>query len=361
LEPNNKKNKKMSKQFSKKYFPGLLLFFFLVMPFSSSYKLKDFGFGSGGTANSTGGGFALDAITGEQSGTKTTPLGGISLQSGLIFTGQANVPLAPTFTNPSSYYNKLNLIVNPSGNPTDTKFAIAISTDNFATITNYVKSDHTVGATLTLADYQDYTTWGGASGITVIGLAPGTTYQVKVKAMQGKFTETGYGPTASVATVNPTLSFGVKTDNQAGPSFSIDFGTMNTGSVNTSPHHIDVTLDTNGVNGGRVYVYGANGGLYSTHANYKITSATDPNLAGSPEGFGAQGMTGATLSLTSPYDTTSGDYVGIVDPTVREIFHTAGPITGGTGSFLLKSKPATTAPAAGDYAELLTVVAAGSF
>jgi hypothetical protein len=350
----------MFKQFSKKYLSGIMALFFLVMPYSTSYKLKDYGFGSGGTANSTGGGFSLNAITGEQSGTKTTPLGGISLQPGLIFTGQANVPIAPTFINPGGYYNKLNLTVNPSGNPSDTKFAIAISTDNFATITNYVQNDNTVGAVLGAEDYQTYSAWGGVGGITVIGLTAGTTYQVKIKAMQGKFSETGYGPTASAATVNPTLSFSVGTDdNPSTPPFIINFGNMVPGNVNVSPHYINVGLDTNGVSGGRVYVYSANAGLYSSVANYKINAMTGSLT--SVEGFGAQGRSGGTLTLDAPYDQIGTDTVGIVNSTVREIFNTAGPITGGTGSFLLKSRPATTAPAATDYAELLTVIAAGSF
>ncbi|MDR3559257.1 MAG: hypothetical protein P4L62_02895 [Candidatus Pacebacteria bacterium] len=347
----------MLKRLKKFFFP---LFIFLVLPASTSYKLQDYSFGSGGTSGSSGGGFSLEAVSGEQGGGQASG-GGFSLNPGMIFLGQANVPAAPTFSNPSSWYNKLNLVINPSGNPSDTKFAVAISTDNFAT-TQYVQSDDTVGPVLGAEDYQIYAAWGSGSGITVIGLAANTTYKVKVKAMQGKFSETGYGPTASATTSNPTLSFSVGTDdNPSTPPFSINFGSMTPGSVNTSPHQVNVGLTTNGVNGGMVYVYGANGGLYSAGANYKINAVTNANLAGLAEGFGAQGKSGGTLTLVAPYDVTSGDAVGTVDPTVRSIFSTAGPITGGTGSFLLKSKPATTAPAASDYTELLTVIAAGSF
>jgi len=333
--------------------------FLLVMPASTNYKLKDYGFGSGGTANSSGGGYSLEAISGEQSGQKENSTS-YGIGGGLIFTGQANVPVAPTFTNPSNYYNRLQVVINTSGNPTDTKYVIAISTDNFVTITNYIQSaDGTIGAT---QDYQTYATWGGASGIPVVGLQAGTTYYVKAKAMQGNFTETGYGPTASAATVNPTLSFGITTDLQSSPPFEVSFGDMIPATVNSSsPHQVNVTLDTNAANGGNVYVAGANGGLHSTIASYTINSVTTANLGVLSEGFGAQGLVGGTLTLVAPYDTTSGDAVGIVDPTVRTIFSAAGPITGGTGSFLLKAKPASTAPAASDYSETLTVVASGSF
>ena len=349
----------MPKKFKTFFFP---LFIFLVLPASAGYKLQGYSFGSGGTSNSSGGGFSLEAISGEQGGGRASG-GGFSLNPGMIFLGQANVPAAPTFSNPSSWYNKLNLVLNPSGNSSDTKFAIAISTDNFAT-TQYVQSDDTVGPALGAEDYQTYSAWGDAGGIAIIGLQSNTTYKVKVKAMQGKFSETGYGPAASAATVSPTLSFGVNTDNQATPPFSIDFGNMVPTTVNTSPHNINVSLNTNGVNGGRVYVYGSNAGLFSAGANYKI-AAVSGNLNSLSEGFGAQGVSatqtsGGPLTVATLYN-QGGNTVGIADQTVRDIFDTTGPITGGSGSFVLKAKPASTAPAASDYTELLTVIASGSF
>ncbi|MCX6761748.1 MAG: hypothetical protein NTY33_02785 [Candidatus Moranbacteria bacterium] len=228
---------KTLKIFLKKIQQIFFVFIFLTMPFSSSYKLKDYGFGSGGASNSSGGGFSLEAITGEMGGSNASG-GGLGLRPGLLFPLQANVPTAPTFTNPSSYYNKLSLIVNTASNPSDTKYAIAISTDNFTT-TNYVQSDNTVGPALGTEDYQLYSAWGGAGGITVIGLIPSTTYYVKIKAMQGKFSETGYGPIATAATISPTLSFSVGTDdNPSTPPFIINFSSMVPGSVNASPHYI---------------------------------------------------------------------------------------------------------------------------
>ena len=73
--------------------------------------------------------------------------------------------------------------------------------------TYYVKSDHTVGTSLTITDYQTYDLWGGASGIDVVGLEASTTYSVKIKAMQGEISETRYGPVATAATVAPILTF----------------------------------------------------------------------------------------------------------------------------------------------------------
>lgn len=335
--------------------------FFLAMPASTNYKLKDFGFGTGGTANSTSSNYALEAITGEVSDDQAASAS-YKVGPGLIFLGQANVPAAPTFSNPSNYYNKLQIILDASGNPSDTKFAIAISTDNFVT-TNYVQSDNTIGATLGAEDYQTYANWGGASGEFVIGLAPGTTYKVKAKAMQGKFSETGYGPIATASTVNPTLSFDIDvsaTDSETNPPFAISMGDLIASTVVNSPQKIWVDFSTNGESGGRVYVIGKNEGLLSAAASYKIGAVTG-NLASLTQGFGAQGSTATGgLAIASLYNQT-GDTVGITDQYVREIFTSANPISGGRGSFLLKAKSSAVTPSAGDYSETLTVIASGSF
>lgn len=343
----------------KKIFAPVFLMFFLALPASTNYKLKDFGFGTGGTGNSSSDNYSLEAITGEVSDDQSASAS-YKVGPGLIFLGQANVPIAPTFDNQANYYNKLRLIINVSGNPSDTKFVAAISDDNFAT-TNYVQSDNTVGTTLGIEDYRAYSDWGGVSGEYIIGLSPNTEYKVKVKAMQGSFSETGYGPTATAETINPTLAFGITTDTQSSPPFSIDFGNMNPGTVNSSsPHQVNISLTTNGENGGRVYVSGTNAGLYSTIANHTIDAVSD-NLAGIAEGFGAQGIAGGTLTVAAPYDQIGTDTVGIVDQTIRSIFYTTGPIAGGSRSFLLKAKPSATAPSASDYSETLTVIASGSF
>jgi len=356
-----KKIKNKTKLYFKSFSVSTFIFL-LVLPASSNYKLDSYGFGNGGVSDATSAGYAINGISGEMSAGK---LSGTSykLGSGLSFVNQANVPTAPTFTNPSNYYNKLHLIINTANNASDAKFAVAISTDNFAT-TNYVKSDNTIGATLVAGDYRIYASWNGSTGIDVIGLDPGTTYQVKAKVIQGKFTETGYGPTASASTVNPTLSFGITTDTQSSPPFSMAFGSMNTGSVNTGPSKIWVSLETNATNGGKVYVSGANGGLSSASSSYQINAVTG-DLSSLSEGFGIQGFSvgetsGGPFALASIYN-QAGNIVGIADQTLREIFYTNSPIIGGTGSVQLKVRPNTTARPASDYAETLTMVAAGNF
>ena len=335
---------------------------FAQTPSSTNFKLHDYGIGSGGTSSSGSSNYQLEGITGETSGGDSSS-STYKTKSGFISTQQANVPAAPTFTNPSNYYNKLHFVINPSGNPSDTIFAIAISTDNFAT-TNYIQNDDTIGPTLGSEDYQTYASWGSSTGQDVIGLTPSTTYQIKVKAYAGKFTESAYGPSASASTVGPTLSFSITTDSQSSPPFSIDFGNLLPGTVTTSSDKINVSFATNAQNGGNVYIYDSNNGIKSTDKSYTIASATT-DLASANEGYGAISVSagqssGGPLGAQSPYDGTS-DNVGILSTSIRPIYATANSIVGGSGSFRLKAKSSTLTPSASDYTDIITLIAAGQF
>jgi hypothetical protein len=340
-------------------------FIFLVLPASSTYELRDFGFGSGGTENSTSSNYALEALTGEQQGGKLSGTN-YGLGSGLLFTNQANVPVAPTFVNDGDYYSKLRLTINESGNPSDTKYAIAISTDNFVT-TQYVQDDNRTGSALGLEDYRTYSSFGSGSGFLILGLSPNTTYQVKVKAWQGKFTETGYGPSASVATIGATLTFDIdvaSTNTETSSPFTTGFGDLLPSTITTSGEKIWVDFDTNGENGGMVFVSGLNSGLRSSSINHTINALTT-NLTSVSEGYGAQGSSASQTSggpfvLETAYS-VSGDNVATIDTTVRPIFSSTTPVEAGRGAFELKAKASSVTPAAGDYQETLTVVSAANF
>lgn len=335
-------------------------------PTSTNYELKDYTFGGGGTQDSDSTNYSIFGVAGEVEFGKPDSTN-YKAGAGLVYTLQANVPPAPTFTNPSNYYNKLRIVINQGGNPSDAKYAIAISTDNFATDTKYVQSDNTVGATLGLEDWQTSASWGGASGFDIIGLSDSTTYTIKVAVKRGNFTESSFGPVASAATVSPNITFDIdvsSTDSDTEPPFAINFSDLLAGSVVDSPQKIWVDLATNGTLGGKVYVYGQNEGLLSSTASYTITSVTG-DLSALSEGFGAQGATatqtsGGPLTIVSPYN-GSINTVGITNTVIREIFASASPITGGRGSFVLKAKSSSTTPASDDYSETLTVIASASF
>ena len=341
------------------------MFIFLSMPASTNYQLKGYSFGGGGTDDSTSTNYRLNAVAGETSTTEVTSTN-YSLGSGLNYVQQANVPVAPTFTNPASYYNKLDIIINESGNPSDATYAIALSDDSFTT-TYWVQSDNTISLTLGIEDYQTYASWGGATGTTITGLKYSTTYEACVKAMQGRFTETKLGPCSSAATVGPTLVFDIDvsaTDSETAAPYQIAMGDLTTGSVTTASDLIWVDYETNAETGGVVFVEGSSTGLTSTTAGSTITSVSG-DLASLSSGFGIQGSSvaqtsGGPISFVSPYN-GAAENVGITDTTIRELLTSSASVIGGRASFSVKAKSETLTPAGTDYSETLTFVAAGTY
>ncbi len=335
-----------------------------VLPSSGTYKLNNYGFGNGGTANTTSSAtYGLNAIAGEQSRLQVT--GATSnLQTGNNYEQNAQVPTV-ALTNSTNYYNKLLVTISPLTNATDALYAVAISTDSFAT-TNYIKSDGTIGGTLTYpGDYRTYAGWGSGSGVFVIGLSSNTSYSVKAKAIQGKYSETAYGPVSTVSTVAPQFSFSLRTGAQASPPFSIGFGTLSAGSVASALDQAQITFATNAEAGGYVYISGQNGGLTSANSGGTISSVNG-DLSSLGSGYGVQGS-GATQSSGGPFTIVGPNYngssnnVGAIDSSLRQIFTTSGPVVGGAANVLLKAKTTTTTPPAIDYTDVMTLVAAGGF
>lgn len=341
------------------------IFLFATLPSTSNYGLNSYGFGTGGVSNSTTATYALEGISGEVSGA-TSATANYQVKPGFIETQQANVPKV-TLTNPSNYYDKLKFVIDQQNNPTDALYALQISTtSDFSSGNKYVKSDLTIGTTLTLADYQTYTDWGGAGGNNIIGLSPSTTYYLRAKATQGKYSESGYGPSSSVATSGTTLSFCTYTNANCGlGGNSVAFGAILPATVNTSPNNIGVDFATNANAGGKVYIYSANGGLKSTQDTYTITSAT-ADLDIVPEGYGAMvsgspsQSSGGPFTKVSPYDGLTNN-VGVVNTTVNTILSSLNPIVGGNAAIQLKVRPSNITPAATDYSETLTIIAAAAF
>jgi hypothetical protein len=333
-----------------------------ALPSTTNYQLNSYGFGSGGTSNSSTSNYSLEGITGEVSGQSASTTT-YTTKPGFIETQQAYVPTV-TLSNPSNYYDKLLFVIGVQNNPTDATYVLQISTtSDFSSSINYVKSDHTIGATLTTSDYQTYSSWGSASGTTIIGLSSNTTYYIRAKATQGKFTESAYGPSSNAATVGQQLSFCVHSGS-CGGSNAAAFGGLVAGNVTTSSPDIGVNFATNANSGGDVYIYSSNGGLQSSHASFTLSSA-NADLSSASFGYGAQiastsQSSGGPLSKVSPYNGSSNN-VGILSTSVNTILSSANPLAGGTASIQLKAKPSNTTPAASDYADVLTLIAAASF
>ena len=337
----------------------------LAGPTSTNYQIIDYGFGAGGTVNSNSTNYAVQGTLGEVDMASMSSTN-YMVWPGLTYTLQPNVPPSPTFTNPSSNYNKLHIIINQGNNSTDVTYTIAISTDNFVSDIKYLQADTTLGTT---PSWQSYATWNSATGVDVIGLTAGTTYYARVAASRGTFTQGRLGPAATAATVNPTFSFNLQTRSQSTPPFGVYIGNMNPGgAIITSPDTVTTTISTNAGNGALIYIYGANAGLKSAKANNYVlaTVPSKTDLGVLTEGYGAQGSSvgqtsGGPMELDSPYNGTSNT-IGIVDTSKRQFADSTNtPVTNGTASFLLKARAKTSTPAAGDYTDTITVLATGSF
>lgn len=335
-----------------------LPFFFGQMPSTTNYQLNSYGFGSGGTANSSTGNYALEGISGELSGQSASTTN-YNLKPGFIETQQANVPKLSSFDNGGGrYYNRLHFVIDQQSNPADALYALQISTSsNFSSGVSYVKSDLTIGPTLTLSDYQTYAAWGGAGGSVITTLTPNTAYYLRVKATQGKFTESGYGPSSTVSTVNPAISFSIS------PT-TVSMSNLLPGTVVDATSSISLTFDTNAVSGGDIYVSGQNTGLNSASTGSTIASASG-DLSSLSSGFGARvtatgQSSGGPLAAVSPYNGASNN-VGITDTTIRKMISTSAQVNTGTAAVLLKAKATSTTPAANDYREVLTMLASATF
>lgn len=336
-------------------------------PESTNYRIVEYGFGAGGVASASSELFTMFGTLGQvdQGSPSST---NYFVGAGLEYTITATTPATPTFTNPSDWYNKLKLVINPGGDEIgDYKYAITIASGSGDF--KFVQSDNTIGEVLGLEDWQTYSSWGGAAGFNIIGLYPGTTYTVKVSSKQGDyFTQSFWSPQAQATTSDPSLSFDVDvapTDQSTNPPFTLNIGTMNPGSVLTSTDKVWVSFSTNAANGGFITVNDTNFGLYSSNSSTRITSA-NADLSSAPSGYGARSSSatqtsGGPMRAVAPYD-GSANNVGMLDPVKRIIFDsTSAPVTNGRASFELQAKASTTTPSATDYADVLTIIATGSF
>jgi hypothetical protein len=326
---------------------------FAALSSSAHYNLNSYNVSAGATNTSSSTTYKLNGNAGGIS-SGASPSSTDKGLPGVIQAQQANVPAAPTLSNGSNtYYNKLGFILNIGSDPTDYTYAIAVSTDNFATVTKYVQADGTLG---TAQVYQTYTTWGGASGSTIVGLLPNTSYQVKAGSMQGLFTASLFGPYATISTVNPSLTFSLS------PS-TLTLTSLLAGTIITSSS-ITTTFATNAASGGSIYIAGQNGGLLSSSTGFTITSISS-DLATQSFGFGAQGSSatqssGGPLAFVSPFNGATTN-IGAPQTTYKPLLSTSAPVVGGSATSVLKAKSSSITPAGQDYQEVLTFVASASY
>lgn len=341
---------------------GSFLSLFAASPASTNFTLKAYDFGNGGVTSSSST-YNLNGTVGTQSGGNIG--NGITiLKSGEKSTQDANVPPAATLSNPNGTYNKLHLVINTGNNPSDTRFAIAISSDSFTT-TNYVQSDSSLGTTLAIGNYKTYALWGGATGFDILGLQPSTSYMVKVSAYQGAFSGSAFGPVSTaVATQATTVTFSVATTSNGTPPFNLNFAGLAANTVFSATSDALVTLTTNAEFGGGVYIKDSNSGLTSSTKSFTITSAT-ADLGVASSGYGAQNSTlsqtsGGPFTSTAPFN-GAGNNVGRLTTSLQQILGLSNPINGGGAQIKFLAKATTATPAATDYTDINTIIAAMSF
>lgn len=240
------------------------------LPSSTNFKLQNYSFGAGGTKDSSSTNFRLNGIAGEVEFGRPSSTN-FKVGSGLTYLMEANVPNAPTLSTPGNNYDRIKFVLNPVNDTTDTTYALQISTDNFGSDIRFIKSDGTVGSTLTTADFKSYTNWGGASGSFVTGLNANTLYYIRSKARQGNFTESQYGPSASITTSTASLTFTLD-------SSSITFNNLNNGNSYTDSTKTNtLTTSTNAYNG--YTVYGRDNQPLTSPNSNTIANYTSPNSA----------------------------------------------------------------------------------
>ncbi len=339
------------------------LIMFASSPTSTNYVLPSYDIGSGGTDVSTSTNYSLNGVAGSVGGDQHSSTS-YSLKDGLNPTQDANVPPAPTLSNPASYYDRLQLVLNTGGNPTDARYLVAISSDGFAT-TNYVQGDNSIGSTYTGATFRTYASYGAGSGFLILGLSPSTTYTVKVKAIRGNFTESAFGPvTGAVATAGQTISFGLSTTLTPTPPYAADFSNLTAGAVSSANADINLSLSTNAQNGGAIYIESANGSLFSASQSFSISSSST-DLALAANGYGAQvtstsQSSGGPVTAQAPYNGTL-DNVGQLSSVLSQLITTANPVSGAAATIRLKAKVDAITPATSDFSDTITIIAAMNY
>jgi len=247
-------------------------------PASDRYELTTYDFGTGGISGATSSSYGMYAAVGSLGGSSVS--GTLySIGGGITYSQQADLPPAPIFSNPGATYDRLKIVIQTGNNPSDARFAVAISDDGWAT-TQYVKSDVTIGNTLEETDFMVYDDWGGALGTVITQLKMNTLYSVKVAAKTGDFTQTGWGPSASAQTQTPFLSFGVS-GNQ------LSFNSLSSENEYTDASKQTVlTTSTNAYHGYIVYGYETGPLTYLTRTIPNYASLNSAPTTWSGTGFG---------------------------------------------------------------------------
>jgi hypothetical protein len=342
---------------------------FAQIPSSTNYRLEDTQFDGGGdfstSANYQTRG-ALDFNDNLQSTSSN-----YNAFPGYSLAAYPGVPAVPTLTNTGgNLYNQLDFTIGTGGNTSDTNYAIAISTDSFASTTNFVQADLTVGPNPV---WQNYVAWGSGSTQRLVSLIYSTTYTIKVKARFGLDSESSYSLTAQAATVNPTLSItvaglasgstiGAITTNVGTTATSVAFSNLQTGSIKVAAQQVTVT--TNAVAGYTVTLQQDHDLIKSNGTNIPPLTATNLSPAPWPTGittarFGYH-TNDATLCTGSGSRFSSDNTYASASTTPLEISCNTGPASSETTKIVFKVE-VEALQATGDYRNQITYITTAQY
>jgi hypothetical protein len=275
---------------------------------------------------------------------------------------------------PSGCYNRARFEIDANDNPTDTLYAVMISTDNFVSDIRYIDgssfwpediSTHNLSDFLSKADWE-------TEDFNIKGLQTATQYYIKIFALHGDFTQSEAGPVATATTAGGSVFFDIDIEDENGisaetsPPHNISFTgayeLIGGSAPTTAEDRIWLDASTNSDGGFAIVVRGLNGGLSGPTTSQTIVSAT-ANLDTSSDGFGLQSEYTnqdsypylSTISTTSNYSGT-GNNVGIVGTTATKVYESSGPVFNGRMALKVIAKPGTNKSAATDYQESIYFV-----
>lgn len=380
------------------------IFFLLVFPVkvfaqelsSQNYKIIDPIVDSGGGV-STSTNFDLLASLGNATSDSRLVSGSYAVGTGFPNGIQANVPVIlcaesntdsadtdcinfPTPNNGAQgicgtpgCYDRIKLEIDSQNNPLDTLYLVSI-TDTDTSTEYFLQSTNTIATTFDINDYMTICEIEGidlraGSGCedsgdpdwnenlqeaNVLNLTPGTTYDIKVRALNGDFTESPWSIVTSVTLEYPALSFDIDIADSGGvnaetpPLYSIDLGVLQT-TTTTANDRIWLDLNTNISEGFSTYVKDLNSGLLNGAITIPSTSEDLDIDSGGDGGYGLKTET-ATEDALGPlqedptYSTAGANEVGGLSPTQELIFFTntsggnVGPVTNGRASLMVKAR-----------------------
>lgn len=295
-------------------------------------------------------------------------------------------------------YDRAKFKINNQSNVADTRYATQISTSSdFTTGVSFVDgTTRLLKSTLTVNDFLYQCDWEGTTAVgycgspnttwqryNVLGLTPGTTYYIRSSALHssnsnGNFTQSEWGPSATAATQNTSITIDVDITNDyvAGssvPPYVLTMPPLVPEVVKTSTQYIVFRLSSNAMNGINLQIAGTNGALFNSLGN--TIPAVSADLDASASGYGIRNVTASNTQLYNTYigtltvsatpndftDTAPTNKVGAPSTTFVKLFDSAGaPLHTGRSAFVVKAKP-NFQDVVGSHTETITYIPVGAF